>query len=181
MLRSFDEVSRITVGTIGAPGERSFWIQVKSPNTLISLAVEKSQVAALADRIRAMLREISAAHPLTPKPVSERDALPLETPVVGDFQVGAIALFYDAESGKIQLDFREVSARGDEDEELLSIDSPSPDEIEMVRVFISTSQARGFSDRAELVVSAGRQPCPFCGFPINPDGHLCARANGYRR
>lgn len=182
MLRTFNEVTRFTVGTIGAPGERSFWIQIRSENILISLATEKGQVAALADRIKAMLKEISSAHPLAPRPVSERDSLPLETPVVSEFQVGAIALFYDEESGRIQIDFREISQREIEDEDdVFSIDSPLLSEIEVVRVFISTSQARGFSERAELVVSAGRQPCPFCGFPINPDGHLCARANGYRR
>jgi len=187
MLRSFNDVTRFTVGTIGVPGERSFWIQIRSDNTLLSLAMEKGQVAAMADRLKAMLKEISNAHPLMPKPLSERDSLPLETPVVGDFQVGAIALFYDEESQQIQIDFREISQTGnlsgedEDDDELLSIDSPLFDDIQIVRIFISTSQARGFSDRADLVVSAGRQPCPFCGFPINPDGHLCARANGYRR
>lgn len=180
MIRNFNEVSRFTVGTVGLPGERAFWIQLRNQNELISLAVEKSQVAALSDRLRAMLKEIAIAHPLTPKPKAERDSLPLENPIEGEFQVGAIALFYDEESERIQIDFRDVATHED-DEDTFDIEPLMAGDIQMVRLFISPSQALGFSERAELVVSAGRQPCPFCGFPINPDGHLCARANGYRR
>ena len=62
----------------------------------------------------------------------------------------------------------------DEDDDLGS-------HVEVIRLFITATQALIFHDRAELVIAAGRQLCPFCSMPINPDGHLCARANGYRR
>jgi uncharacterized repeat protein (TIGR03847 family) len=68
---------------------------------------------------------------------------------------------------------------GDEDEDEIELSTFS--DAQMLRVFITPTQALAFHDRAELVIAAGRQPCPFCGFPINPEGHLCARANGYRR
>lgn len=182
MLRTFHDISRFTVGTIGEPGDRSFWIQARSGNVLIGLAVEKSQVAVLGERLAAMLKEIAAAHPLLPSPATEKDSLPLETPIFGEFRVGSIALFYDEDSGLIQIDFREISVRdeGDQDE-LFQVDSPLLDDLQIVRIFISRSQAKGFSERAALVVKAGRQPCPFCSLPINPDGHICSRANGYRR
>ncbi|HEY5033265.1 MAG TPA: DUF3090 family protein, partial [Actinomycetes bacterium] len=41
--------------------------------------------------------------------------------------------------------------------------------------------ARAFAQRAAAVVGAGRPPCPFCGLPLDPTGHLCPRQNGYRR
>ena len=73
----------------------------------------------------------------------------------------------------------ESLADEDEDEDEIQLQPFS--DAQMIRLFISPTQARIFHDRAELVIAAGRQPCPFCGLPINPEGHLCARANGYRR
>mgnify|MGYP000079238776 CR=1 FL=1 len=35
--------------------------------------------------------------------------------------------------------------------------------------------------RTMALVAAGRPLCPFCTSPIDPKGHLCPRANGYRR
>lgn len=177
MLRIFSDLSRFTVGTVGLPGERTFYIQIKSGLTTISLSLEKSQVAALSERLNYMLKEIRLVHPLAPRPQLSRDSLPLEMPVSDEFRIGSIAIFYDEESELIQVDLREVNI-GDEDVE---DDSPILDDIQIVRAFITPAQAKTFHDRAELVIAAGRQPCPFCGFPIDPQGHLCARANGYRR
>jgi uncharacterized repeat protein (TIGR03847 family) len=180
MLRSYEDVSRFTVGTIGVPGDRTFFLQFRSGTSLISASLEKSQVAALSERLNYMLREIRAIHPLSPKPVLVRDSLPLEIPVLDEFRIGAIAIFYDEKTERIQIDIREISSNGEEDEDD-EIDLQSFSDSQMLRVFISATQALIFHDRAELVIAAGRQPCPFCGLPINPEGHLCARANGYRR
>jgi uncharacterized repeat protein (TIGR03847 family) len=180
MIRTFEDVSRFTVGTIGVPGDRTFFLQFRSANQVISASLEKSQVAALSERLNFMLREIRATHPLLPRPTLTRDSLPLDTPVLDEFRIGSIAIFFDEESHRIQIDLRELNLNegDDEDDE---IDIPAFSDTEMLRIFISTTQAVIFHDRAELVIAAGRQPCPFCGFPINPEGHLCARANGYRR
>jgi uncharacterized repeat protein (TIGR03847 family) len=177
MLRVFDQVNRFTVGTVGMPGERTFYLQFTSGNQVISASLEKSQVAALSERLNYMLKEIRLVHPLAPRPQLIRDSLPLETPVVEEFRIGSLAIFYDEAQELIQIDLREINAGEDEDEE----DLPLVDSVEMIRLFITATQAKTFHDRAELVIAAGRQPCPFCGFPIDPQGHLCARANGYRR
>ena len=178
MLRNFNEVDRFTVGTVGVPGDRTFFLQIRFENTLLSTSIEKSQVAAISERLQYMLKEIRQIHLLSPRPQLTRDSLPLETPVEDEFRVGSIAIFYDEESSKIQIDLRELnlSDTEDEDDETLQIS-----DVEIIRIFISPSQALTFHDRAELVIAAGRQPCPFCGMPIDPQGHLCARANGYRR
>lgn len=179
MLRNFNEVDRFTVGTVGVPGDRTFFLQIRSGNTILSTSIEKSQVAAMSERLQYMLKEIRQIHPLAPRPQLMRDSLPLETPVEDEFRVGSIAIFYDEESSKIQIDLRELNLSDSEEEDddaTLQIT-----DVEIIRIFISPSQALTFHDRAELVISAGRQPCPFCGMPIDPQGHLCARANGYRR
>jgi uncharacterized repeat protein (TIGR03847 family) len=177
MLRTFRDVTRFTVGTVGLPGERTFFIQIKEEHLTISASLEKSQVAALSERLDYMLKEIRLVHPLAPRPQLIRDSLPLESPVMDEFRIGSIAIFYDEEDQLIQVDFREVSLNEDD----LDEDSPLLDDIQVVRVFITPAQAKTFHDRATLVIAAGRQPCPFCGFPIDPQGHICARANGYRR
>ena len=177
MLRTFNEVSRFTVGTIGLPGDRTFFLQIRSGNSLISTSLEKSQVAAMSERLNFMLREIRLIHPVSERPQLVRDSLPLENPVLDEFRVGSIAIFYDEESEKIQIDLRELNLSDEEFDE----EAPSLEDLEMIRIFITPTQAKTFHDRAELVIEAGRQPCPFCGMPIDPQGHLCARANGYRR
>jgi uncharacterized repeat protein (TIGR03847 family) len=177
MLRTFTDVSRFTVGTVGLPGERTFYLQLNSGNTVVSASLEKSQVAALSERLEYMLKEIRLVHPLAPRPQLIRDSLPLEMPVMDEFRIGSIAIFFDEDTQLIQIDLREVNTN-DED---LDDESPLLEDIQVIRLFISPSQAKTFHDRAELVIAAGRQPCPFCGFPIDPQGHLCARANGYRR
>jgi uncharacterized repeat protein (TIGR03847 family) len=182
MLRTFTESSRFTVGTVGIPGERTFFLQFRSGTALISLSIEKSQVAAMSERLQYMLKEIRAIHPLTPRPILQRDSLPLENPVLDEFRVGSIAIFYDEESEKIQIDLRELNLNESQDfEDEEDGEIPLLDDVEMIRIFITPTQALIFHDRAELVIAAGRQPCPFCGLPIDPQGHLCARANGYRR
>ncbi len=177
MLRTFREVSRFTVGTIGVPGDRTFYLQLRAGNSVISTSLEKSQVAALSERLRYMLKEIRLTHPLSPRPILIRDSLPLENPVLDEFRVGSMAIFYEESSETIQIDLRELNLSSEEEDE----DSESVEEIELIRLFITPTQATIFHDRAELVIAAGRQPCPFCSLPIDPEGHLCARANGYRR
>jgi uncharacterized repeat protein (TIGR03847 family) len=179
MLRTYSDLARFTVGTVGVPGDRTFFLQFRAGNALISTSIEKSQVGAMSERLRYMLKEIRQVHPLAPRPALNRDSLPLENPVVDEFRVGSIAIFYDDTNSAIQIDLRELNLNSDEDEE--DEDLPLLNDVEIIRLLITPSQALTFCDRAELVIAAGRQPCPFCGLPIDPQGHLCARANGYRR
>jgi uncharacterized repeat protein (TIGR03847 family) len=177
MLRTFSEVERFTVGTVGMPGERTFYLQFRSGTTTLSTSLEKSQVAALSERLNFMLKEVRLAHPLIARPELVRDSLPLDMPVLDEFRVGSMAIFFEESTAKIQIDLRELNIDDDD----LEDDSPIFEDIQIIRFFITPTQAKIFHDRAELVIAAGRQPCPFCSFPIDPQGHICARANGYRR
>ena len=179
-----EEVDRFTTGTVGLPGERTFFIQIHGTAGLSSVVVEKSRVQALAERFRGLIREVRASQSASFDELSvlhHKDYEPLEFPIDEDFRVGIIAISWDEISQRIIL---QLQAMGDEqitdlldDEEALQIED-APD---LITAHLRIHQARTFVDRADSVVNAGRQVCPFCGLPINNDGHLCPRANGYRR
>ena len=176
----FDPVERFVAGTVGQPGERTFFIQARYGSRLISVSCEKVQVQALADRLAYMLREIKQSNPTISITRLQRDDAPLDTPIEEEFRIGVIGLAFDAERELIQIDLQEVSAGEQEESDFIDVDDLSSDQ-DILRVLISPSMAEQFSKRALSVVNAGRQPCPFCGGPIDIRGHLCPRANGYRR
>lgn len=175
----FDPAERFVVGTVGVPGDRTFFLQARSGSRLISVSLEKAQVAALADRVQQILREVRSSEPLTLFERTARDDQPLETPIDEEFRVGVIGLAYVSDRKMIEIDLQAMAdSQSPEDEEALMEISENQD---ILRVLISLGYAEGFAKRAIAVVGAGRAPCPFCGGPIDPSGHLCPRANGYRR
>ncbi|CAB4951563.1 MAG: DUF3090 family protein [Actinobacteria bacterium] len=175
----FDPTERFVVGTVGIPGERTFFLQARTGSRLISVSLEKAQVAALADRIQQILREVRSSEPLTIFERIVRDDAPLETPIDEEFRVGVIGLAYVSDRKLIEIDLQAMAdSQSAEDEEALMEISESQD---ILRVLISLGYAESFAKRALAVVGAGRAPCPFCGGPIDPSGHLCPRANGYKR
>jgi uncharacterized repeat protein (TIGR03847 family) len=176
----FDPVERFVAGTVGQPGERTFFIQARHGSRLISVSCEKSQVQALADRLTYMVREIKQSDPTVVLTRLMRDDGPLETPIEEEFRVGVIGIAFDDSRQLIQIDLQAVSESDQEEPDFIDVDDLSGDQ-DILRVLISPSVADQFSKRALSVVNAGRQPCPFCGGPIDLRGHLCPRANGYRR
>ena len=176
----FQEPARFTVGTVGVPGERTFFIQAEDGARLISVSLEKSQVQALAERLTFMLKEIKQVLPTFTLSVLPRDENPLSSPIEEEFRVGLIGLAFDQSTGLIQIDLQAVSDEDDSQSEFVDVDDLSSDK-DILRVSITPDEASRFSKRAISVVGAGRLPCPFCGGPIDSRGHLCPRANGYRR
>ena len=168
---SFDQPDRFIVGTIGAPGEREFYFQVRQKSILISLATEKSQATALAERITTIIREIKKSAPLSAVNPAPVDDLPLELPLDSEFVVGAIGIAFDPSLLEIEISFRAEDGDEVEDE----------DSGPIVEIHLDLSMALAFAQRTMALVAAGRPLCPFCISPIDPRGHLCPRANGYRR
>jgi uncharacterized repeat protein (TIGR03847 family) len=172
---SFDKPDRFIVGTIGAPGEREFYFQVRQKNLLVSLATEKSQATALAERISTIIREIKKSAPLnavSPGPVDDQ---PLELPLDSEFAVGAIGIAFDPALLEIEISFRA------EESESFGGEAEDEDSGPIVEIHLDLSMALAFAQRTLALVAAGRPLCPFCSTPIDPKGHLCPRANGYRR
>jgi len=175
----FDPAERFVAGTVGVPGERTFFLQARKGSRLLSVSLEKAQVAALADRIQQILREVRNSEPLTLFERVERDDQPLESPIDEEFRVGVIGIAYLSDRKMVEIDLQAIAdSQSPEDEELLMELSESQD---ILRVLIPLGYAESFAKRAIAVVGAGRASCPFCGGPIDPGGHLCPRSNGYRR
>jgi uncharacterized repeat protein (TIGR03847 family) len=168
---SFDQPDRFIVGTIGAPGEREFYFQMRQKNMVVSLATEKLQVTALAERITTIIREIKKSAPLSGVNAGPLDDLPLELPLDSEFVVGAIGIAFDPSLLEIEISFRAVDADEVEGDDLGPV----------VEIHLDLSMALAFAQRTLALVAAGRPLCPFCISPIDPRGHLCPRANGYRR
>jgi uncharacterized repeat protein (TIGR03847 family) len=176
----FENPERFTVGTVGQPGERTFFIQAQSGARLISVSLEKTQVQVLADRLLDTIREIKQSDSTFSMVRLPKDDAALATPIEEEFRVGVIGLAFDAGKALIQIDMQAVNENLDVDPDSIDVDDLSGDQ-DILRVLISPSEADRFAKRAAVVVGAGRQPCPFCGGPIDLKGHLCPRANGYRR
>jgi uncharacterized repeat protein (TIGR03847 family) len=169
MKYEFTTPERFVAGTVGEPGERVFYLQIRSNARLFSVAVEKAQVQAISARLEVMIAEVRKSNPLMIIEKLPIDDAPLESPIDAEFQIGAMSLAWDEESTLICVELFEL----EDDEE----DS----EGEVVEINITVAMAAAFAARSKAVVNAGRLPCPFCGIPIDPRGHLCPRANGYRR
>lgn len=169
---SFNRPDRFIVGTIGAPGEREFYFQIREGNVLISLATEKSQVGALAQRISTIIREVKKSTTLTSIQPMRSDDGPLELPLDSEFTVGAIGIAFDPSDLEIEISFRSDLDDGED-----GADSSLP----TVEIRLDLSMALAFVSRTQALVAGGRPLCPFCISPIDPQGHLCPRANGYRR
>jgi len=169
MKHEFTRPERFVSGTVGEPGERAFYLQVRSNSRLFSVAVEKAQVQAMSARLEVMIAEVRKANPLIAIEKLPIDDTSLESPIEAEFQIGAMSLAWDEESKLICIELFELE---DDEEE---------SEGEVVELNISLAVAAAFAARSKAVVNAGRLPCPFCGIPIDPRGHLCPRANGYRR
>ncbi|MDT4945979.1 MAG: hypothetical protein QOH14_2712 [Pseudonocardiales bacterium] len=174
----FERPSRFVAGTVGTPGERTFYLQATDGNRIVSVALEKQQVAVLADRLEQLLDEV-VSRTGTALPAADFDTEALEQPVDEEFRVSAMGLAWDGDQGLVVIEAQAPTEDVEEAEETLLEDvEDGPDAL---RVLIEPRRARAFVDRARKVISAGRPPCPLCGQPLDPEGHICPRQNGYHR
>jgi uncharacterized repeat protein (TIGR03847 family) len=198
----FDSPDRFVAGTVGQPGNRTFFLQAREGDRIASVVLEKVQVAALAQRLGELLEElrrrgVEAPDTIAPSEVDER---PLDEPLVEAFRAGTLTIGWDPQNERVVLEALamtdedemdaddedeedEMEAEGeDEDEGLfdaLSLADGDTDGPDFVRVRLTTAETAAFVERSLRVVAAGRPPCPICGRPLDPQGHLCPRKNGY--
>jgi uncharacterized repeat protein (TIGR03847 family) len=195
-VHAFEPPERFVAGTVGEPGDRTFFLQARGGGRVVSVALEKVQVSLLAEKLEELLSEASRRFGVElpePPPAVGGDNEPLETPVDEEFRVGTLGLAFDVDSATVVI---EAIAAGESDGELTA-DDPDADEddedddeeaddeldddLDRLRVRLTPEATRAFIDRARRVVAAGRPPCPLCGQPLDPAGHLCPRHNGYHR
>lgn len=184
---AFEPPERFVAGTVGPPGERTFYLQARGGGRLVSVVLEKVQVSLLAEKLEELLAEAHQrfALELPTANLGTPDNEPLETPVDEEFRVGTLGLAFDVENNTIIIEAIAVDETAEplveeEEEETAEIPAIS-DDLDRLRVRLTPAGVRDFIDRARRVVAAGRPPCPLCGQPLDASGHLCPRHNGYHR
>jgi uncharacterized repeat protein (TIGR03847 family) len=181
VIHVFRQPDRFIAGTVGQPGDRTFYLQASESARTVSVALEKQQVTVLAERIGSLLDEINRRFGAeVPEAVDDDqvDVDPLDVPVEEEFRVGTMGLGWDAETKAVVVELLAVTEAEVDEAVVLDDTEEGPD---AVRVFLTPTEARAFAERADRVVNAGRKPCPLCGEPLDPAGHVCPRQNGYRR
>jgi uncharacterized repeat protein (TIGR03847 family) len=155
----FEEVTRVTAGTIGEPGKRQFYLQLRAAGTLVSLALEKDQLRTLTER----LQEVFSRVPVPPSgPLPD---MALEEPVAAIWRVGFMTLTYSQEEKAFEVSLVELVDEGEE---------PATGHFQA-----SLPQMQALATHAAGIITAGRPPCPMCGGPIDHDGGVCPRLNGH--
>lgn len=185
LVHELDWPDRIVIGTIGDPGERTFYLQARAGRRIVSITLEKQQSAALAEKIDELLDQLMATDgnpfsvPAT-TPIELVDNDPLEQPVDEQFRTGGISLGWDYATAQIVIEaFPIIEIEIDADTDFESLDSIEVEPPEMLLVRMPVGTARAFAKRTLEVVGAGRPLCPFCAEPMDPDNHSCALPDGY--
>lgn len=167
---------RVVVGTIGLPGARTFYLQVRAGTQIVSVALEKQQSALLAEKIDEILDQLITVegNPFsvpTSTPIELVDNDQLEA-VQEQFRTGAMSLGWDPTTAQVVIEAHPISdVDADDNDE--SLDEDGADEPEMLLVRMPVGTARAFAKRTREIVGAGRPTCPRCGYPIDTDGHIC--------
>ena len=175
-IHEFDWPDRAVVGTIGLPGARTFYLQVRAGTQLVSIALEKQQAALLAEKIDEILDQLFT---LEGNPFSVPTSTPIELvdndqldAVQEQFRTGAMSLGWDPTTAQIVIEAQAITTvDADDDAEWLAEDGADEPEKLLVRMPVGTSRA--FAMRTREIVGAGRPTCPLCGYPMDADGHIC--------
>ncbi len=186
IVHGFDPPERFVTGTVGEPGARTFFLQARSGAKLITVALEKQQVAVLAERVDELLDEVmetDSASTVVPAvaPLALVDSDPLEQPIEEEFRAGTMTLSWDPEHERVVIEVFPFSEAAVVTPDQVDQDFEEPEAEEVLLVRLEAGHARAFVQRSGQVLEAGRPDCPFCGNPMDPEGHLCVRANGFRR
>ncbi len=162
MSSSFEmpELDVLTTGTEGPPGQRVFYLQARRGTHVVTLKLEKTQVAALVAYLSGLLADL-------PPPGELPTDLELVEPLVPEWVVGSLGVSYDEEDDRVVLVAEELVDEGEE--------------AAHARFTATREQVAALSRHGAAVVEAGRPPCPMCEQPLDPEGHMCVRLNGHRQ
>jgi uncharacterized repeat protein (TIGR03847 family) len=163
----FAELDHLTAGTVGPPGQRVFYLQAASAGQLVSLRLEKTQMAALVQYLQVLLADLPPSDALP-------EDLELREPVVAEWVVGTLGVSYDEADDRVLIVAEELVIE-DEGEGAVT-----PDDVGVARWRATRAQVSALTARGAEVVAAGRPACALCGLPMDPEGHVCPRLNGHR-
>jgi uncharacterized repeat protein (TIGR03847 family) len=169
-------VDRITADAVGEPGDRTFYIQARAGEELVTVIVEKQQVQLLAASVLELLEDVSATGS-----VADESAMELEEPLFPRWRAGRLSIGFDEARELFLLEVEEFQP----DPEELDVDDPAsvvPEtEPESIRIWASPAQMLALSQHGAKVAARGRPTCQFCGNPIDAEGHACPAMNGHSR
>jgi uncharacterized repeat protein (TIGR03847 family) len=220
----FDPPDRFVAGTVGQPGNRTFFLQARRAGQVVSVVLEKVQVAVLAERLGVLLDELESRGISPSTADTPAEPVALEEPLNEAFRATTLTLGWDGDAERVLVEAKAedpdaaeevlaaLTGSGDDDDdededdeeaeeetvidlstieglagsrgsEILAafegVEDDDDDGPDTLRVRLTAADARVFVNRALSVVAAGRLPCPLCGQPLDPQGHICPRRNGH--
>ncbi len=151
--------THITVGAVGEPGQRSFYIQGSRSTQVISLLIEKEQANVLAGSLDTLLKDLAEKHPASAqKDETIWSDMSLREPVESLFRVGNMGLGYNDDTDQIVLVAYELV--------------PEEEEPNVVSFWITREQAKLLIPHIRNTVRSGRFSNP--GSEVSPklNGHV---------
>jgi uncharacterized repeat protein (TIGR03847 family) len=200
VLIELDPVDRLTTDAIGSPGERTFYIQARKDDRLVTLLVEKQQVQLLSASVVEILSRIGKETGQGP----EEEAMQLEEPISPEWRAGRLSIGYSEERDLLLLEIEEALDEGEEADEAApeaeaaaesEIDSALMEALERdvgeidatveaagrrVRFWATREQMLSLARHGAAVCARGRPRCQLCGNPLDTEGHVCPALNGHR-
>lgn len=178
----YDPPERCVAGSVGPPGQRTFFVQATDGARRTTVSLEKEQVRLLGTSLVQLIDEVAPREGSEEAAAAYLDNAPLDAPFDDDFRVQRLSIAWQAERERVVI---EAYDRPDI-EDLMGLD-PEGDypwdglPPQSLAIVLDAPRARAFASRCTASLEGGRPGCPFCGQPLDPSGHICPRANGYRR
>ncbi len=157
----YGATTRFLVGAIGPPGERTFYVFLRTRAKRAWFLFEKGQAAMLGEQSLDLAAKMGwdKEGDIPPEQDVEFPAPPHSTDVL--FRITTIAM-------------QVGSAQGIK----LVLEGPAG---EKVTFSVTSDQLRSAAVMALKAVHSGRAQCPECLLPEDPAGHHCPSSNGHHR
>lgn len=178
----YDPPQRCVAGSVGPPGQRTFFLQAGDGRRHTTVSLEKEQVRLLGSSLAELLDQVAPVEGSEAAAAPFLDTAPLDAPFEDDFRVQRLSVGWEPTRQRVMLEAHDRPAPEDLVELDPEVDYPwtgRPEES--LLVVLEPGPARAFALRCASALEGGRPACPFCGQPLGPQGHICPRANGYRR
>ncbi|MGH2589373.1 MAG: DUF3090 family protein [Actinomycetota bacterium] len=166
-----EDVDKITTGAVGEPGERTFFLQARAGERLVTIGVEKEQVELLCSSILEILATVDKETGEGP----EGDELELEVPLEPLWRADRLTIGYSEERDLMLLELEELVPEPEGEDEVENALEP-----DHMRIWATREQMLALSRHGAAVAARGRPRCRFCGNPMDAEGHMCPAMNGHR-
>jgi len=164
ILHDLNPVTHVTVGAVGTPGKRTFYLQGRKGAHVVTLIAEKQQITALTSGIDQLIERLGGATDTVQVNATQME---LSQPIDPVFRIGQLGLGYDADRGLVVIVCYELP------------EEENVEQVNVVRFWATREQMRALARHAASTVAGGRPTCVLCGRPIDAGGHFCPKRNGH--